>query len=289
VKGLLARALPAVFLNALRRIRLSLALRGPYVRLPFSLKDLPAPDFQSAYADRVQKESPEFKRVMTKLLSYVGAGPVGPNKHWEYPFVLRNLDLEPGLRILDAGCGRAPLQYLLAELGMEVHGIDPFENVGWHGIDRRLAVKYGLSIGYRVEGMERIGYPDGFFDRVISVSVLEHVRARPVRDELKTPQSAEDRALQARMIGEMARVLKKGGLLVITLDIMFPDGRTRAECNIDVRNLIDSSGLTLLGEVPEGFYGTPYFEVQSVQRKKDLDIQDYTGVRGTSLGLIFRK
>ena len=46
------------------------------------------------------------------------------------------------------------------------------------GIDRRLAKKYGLNIEYRVEGMERISYDDGTFDRVVSASVLEHCRAK---------------------------------------------------------------------------------------------------------------
>jgi SAM-dependent methyltransferase len=289
MKETIVKILPAFLLDALRRFRLSRALRRPYARLPFALKDIPAPDFRSGYADRAQKESPAFKKVMAKLLSFTGAGPVGPNKYWEYPFVLKNLDLKPGLRILDAGCGRAPLQFLLSELGMEVHGIDPYENVGWHGIDRRLARKYGLSIEYRVEGMEKIGYPDGFFDRVMSVSVLEHVRARPVRDELKTPQSEEDRLLQARMIREMVRVLKKDGLLILTLDVMFPDSRTCLEGNIDVKNLLDASGLMFLGGIPEGFYGSRPFDMRNVLLKKDLDIQDYTGVIGTSLGLIFRK
>jgi len=93
---------------------------------------------------------------------------------------IKNLDLKPGMTFLDAGCGHSPIQYFLADLGIRVSGIDPVENAAWHGIDRRLARKFSLDIDYRVEGMEKISYPDESFDRVASVSVLEHCRAKRV-------------------------------------------------------------------------------------------------------------
>jgi len=281
--------IPAPLLNTLQRLRLKVNLALPYSPMPFSLSDLPTPDGRSGYADILERESKPFKRTMRKLLSYVGAGPVGPNKYWEYPWVMRNLDLKPGLKILDAGCGRAPLQFLLAELGMEMHGIDPNENVGWHGIDRRLAAKYGLTVHYKVEGMEHLSYPDEMFDRVMSVSVLEHCRALPVKNDRQTPQCKADFGLQGRMLSEMARVLKKGGRLLVTLDVMFPDAETLLECNLNVVNLIQSSGLTLQETVPEGFYGQPDFDIRRVMERKNLSLEVYEGHPGTSLALIFRK
>lgn len=290
MKELIARLLPVSVINRLRRFRVTLALRKPYERFPFALTDLPAATRRCSYALAGEKATPAYRQTMRKLLSYPGAGPIGPNKFWEYPWVLANLEVTPGMSVLDAGCGRAPNQYLLAELGCRVSAIDPMENVGWHGIDRRLAEKYGLAIDYRVEGMEKISYPDESFDRVISVSVIEHCRAERVERELETPQNAEDRKLQGAMMREMARVLKKGGLLIITLDIIFPVAGARLECNVDVKNLIESSGLRLQGTLPgEGFYGYPDFSMEKLMEKSDLDIQDYTGVKGTSLGLIFKK
>ncbi|MFH0920466.1 MAG: class I SAM-dependent methyltransferase [Fibrobacterota bacterium] len=290
MKEALARALPMPLVNWLRRLRVAFALCRPYCTRPFGTQEMPSASGQNSYALTAEKESAAYRRVMKKLLSYPGAGPVGPNKHWEYPWVLSNLNPAPGLTVLDAGCGRAPNQYLFAELGCRVSAIDPMENTGWHGIDRRLARKYGLSIDYRVEGMERISGPDESFDRVISVSVIEHCRAQHVKDELRTPQTAEDRALQGRMMKEMARVLKKGGLLIITLDIIFPENGALLECNVDVRNLITASGLTLEGALPvQGVYGDNTFRMEQLMAAPGLDIQDYTGVRGTSLGLIFRK
>jgi len=180
MKSLLLRLLPNALVNRLRRLRVALALCKPYRRALFALSDVPRASHRCSYALKSEKDSPGSRRVMRKLLSYPGAGPIGPNKFWEYPWVISNLDIAPGMAVLDAGCGRAPNQYLLAELGCRVSAIDPMENVGWHGIDRRLAEKFGLTIDYRVEGMEKISYPDETFDRVMSVSVIEHCRARAV-------------------------------------------------------------------------------------------------------------
>jgi len=282
--------LPASLVPRLQRLALSLKLMRPYRRMPFSLDNVPKADLRSAYANLSQKQGPAFRKIMRKLRSFYAAGPVGPNKYWEYPWVLSTLDLRPGMRVLDAGCGRAPVQYALADLGMNVSAIDPFENVGWHGIDRRLAEKYGLDIEYRVEGMERISYDDGTFDRVVSASVLEHCRAQRVDNELTTPQTAEDRALQAQMMREMARVLKKGGLLVVTLDMIFPQKGAVLECNVNVRNLIDAAGIRPLGPLPApGVYGDRNFRMEDLERLPGLDVQNYQGVVGTSLGLVFKK
>ena len=290
MKSLLLRLLPNALVNRLRRLRVALALCKPYRRALFALSDVPRASHRCSYALKSEKDSPGSRRVMRKLLSYPGAGPIGPNKFWEYPWVISNLDIAPGMAVLDAGCGRAPNQYLLAELGCRVSAIDPMENVGWHGIDRRLAEKFGLTIDYRVEGMEKISYPDETFDRVMSVSVIEHCRARAVENDLVTPQNAEDRRLQGTMMKEMARVLKRNGLLIITLDIVFPVAGAVLECNVDIRNLIESSGLLLINaDFKEGLYGYPSFDMNALMYKPDLDIQDYTGVRGTSVGLIFRK
>jgi SAM-dependent methyltransferase len=289
MKTLLTKILPGPVIEKLQRIKLSLELKKKYTRIPFELSDLPAPVLKSSYASLSQKSTPDYRNIMAKLNSFVGAGPIGPNKYWEYPWIIQNLDLRPGLKVLDAGCGRSPIQYFLADTGIEVCGIDPFEDVGWHGIDRRLEKKYGLDIEYRVEGMENISYDAETFDRVISVSVLEHCRAQLIGDEFSAAQTTDDRALQGKMMMEMARVLKKGGLLIVTLDIMFPEKGAIPECNIDVKNLVESSGLTLLDPPEQGYYGQEGFRLEALQKGADLDIQNYHGVIGTSLGLVFRK
>jgi len=290
IKRLLFRLLPSSIVNRLQRFKLSLDLKKTYQAVPFTIADLPQGDLRSTYARDDEMKSAPYRKTMRKLLSYHGAGPVGPKKHWEYPWVLANLEMRPGLKVLDAGCGRAPIQFVLADLGMDLTAIDPFENVGWHGIDRRLSEKYGIKINYRVEGMEKISFPDETFDRVVSVSVIEHCRAVGVKNEIKVPQVDADRVLQGKMMKEMARVLKKGGLLIVTVDFLFPKGGVVLESNVHIKNLVESSGLFLLnGELKNDLYGYNGFQIERLMRQPNLVVQSYSGVTGTSIGFIFRK
>jgi 2-polyprenyl-6-hydroxyphenyl methylase/3-demethylubiquinone-9 3-methyltransferase len=101
--------------------------------------------------------------------------------------------LERGLRrILDVGCGGGLLAEEFARAGMEVTGIDPapesIKTASAH------ASAGGLRIEYLTGAGERLPFREGSFDQVACCDVLEHV---------------DDADL---VIGEIARVLKPGGL-----------------------------------------------------------------------------
>ncbi len=290
LKRFLQKLLPSGLINRIQRFKLKADLAKPYKSTNFTIEEIPQGDLSSSYARLDELKSSSYKKIMRKMLSYPGSGPVGPKKHWEYPWVLSNLELVPGLKILDAGCGRAPVQFILADLGMDLTAIDPNENVGWHGIDRRLALKYGLKINYQVEGMEKISFPDESFDRVISVSVIEHCRAVAVKNEARAPQVKADRELQGRMMKEMVRVLKKGGLLVVTVDFLFPMNGVILESNLNIKNLIEATGLTLVNEdFKKQLYGYEDFNIDNLMKIPNLIAKSYSGVTATSIGLVFRK
>jgi SAM-dependent methyltransferase len=85
-------------------------------------------------------------------------------------------------RLLDVGCGRGGLVELLSDQVALAVGLDPH---------LRSLVRHRLLTLNRVAGQaERLAFPDGYFDLVISSWVLEHL-ARP-----------------QRAFGEVARVLK---------------------------------------------------------------------------------
>lgn len=111
-------------------------------------------------------------------------------------------------RLLDMGCGFEPGVHMMPEIaaeeGWQVEGIDILHAPGpthlWaknapHPLIRR-----------RIMDMRSTDYPDAHFDAVLSISVLEHVS---VADRVAT-------------YAEARRVLKPGGLFVITMDGNWP-------------------------------------------------------------------
>jgi ubiquinone biosynthesis O-methyltransferase len=106
----------------------------------------------------------------------------------------RVVDNWRGKRVLDLGCGGGFMAEALAERGALVTGIDP--SPGAIDIARKHAETSGLAIGYAVGVGESLDFADDSFDIVVCVDVLEHV------------------ADLDRVIAEIARVLKPGGLFL---------------------------------------------------------------------------
>jgi 2-polyprenyl-6-hydroxyphenyl methylase/3-demethylubiquinone-9 3-methyltransferase len=95
-------------------------------------------------------------------------------------------------RLLDVGCGGGVLAEEFARMGFEVTGVDPAPET--IEAARAHALASGLSIEYEIGSGETLPYPEGAFDHVTCCDVLEHV------DDVD------------RVIGEIARVLRPGGL-----------------------------------------------------------------------------
>ena len=269
----------------------SLASKFLLSRSPLEISDL---QFETKYSNCYglisEKNSPPFVKIMRRLQRYLGTGPIGPNKYWEYPWALANLRLQKGMFVLDAGCGKSAVQFLLWDSGCKVVGIDAFENAEWHGIDRRLPKRFGCQIQYRTESIESISFPDNTFDRVCCISTIEHCRAKPVEDEKMTPQTEADHKLQRRLMNEMIRVLKPAGFLVVTVDFNIPRENCLLESNVDVVNLISTEGAELYGRrCPDLFPGEEGFDFHQVVRNSDIDITNYCDTLQTSVGFVLRK
>lgn len=172
-------------------------------------------------------------------------------KHLEYPWAVIHGDFQPGMRVLDAGCGRGIFQYYLAKKRCRVSGcdIDGFRSKKFLNVQRALhriglapapdltsrlranAEYFGVDVDYHIEPMQALTWPDATFDRVASISVLEHI------------QPADE---QKRAVEQLARVLKRGGLMVLTLDYVeraIP-GKSDIFTRSEVERLIAWSGLT---------------------------------------------
>jgi SAM-dependent methyltransferase len=148
---------------------------------------------------------------------------------WEYGWVLRNGDFRPGLKCLDAGCGQAPLLGELARRGCEAHGLDYLQgerqsDPSTYGVPREWMRANAGIIQYHHGSMFEAPFPDHTFDRVTCLSVLEHIF-------VEGPRKHEPALL------EMKRILKPGGLLIVTVDFFLNPEVTAYDYRDDVRAL----------------------------------------------------
>ena len=112
-------------------------------------------------------------------------------------------NIEPGMCVLDAGCGYGRnLVHLLRE-GCEVFALDEDAEGVEHVRQLSASLQTGLPAeNFQVGAIERMPFPDGFADVVLCNAVLHFAR--------------DDRHFRT-MLAELWRVLKPGGMLFCRL------------------------------------------------------------------------
>jgi tellurite methyltransferase len=108
-----------------------------------------------------------------------------------------------GMRVLDAGCGEGRNLVYLLRAGYDVFGVDadPASVARVRQLSATLASHLPAD-NFRLESIERMTFPDGFADVVLSSAVLHF---------------AHDDAEFSAMLRGTWRVLKPGGMLVCRL------------------------------------------------------------------------
>ena len=104
---------------------------------------------------------------------------------------LELLDVRPPALVLDAGCGSGEMSAKLLERGFDVRGIDIAEPM-----IHLASTRFGTD-RFQVADLESIPFPDGTFDAVVCLGVIEYLQS-------------DDAALC-----EIRRVLKPSGVAVI--------------------------------------------------------------------------
>jgi len=103
-------------------------------------------------------------------------------------------------KILDVGCGTHPFFLLNTEF-LEKYGLDK--------VQRAAASHQEIEIkGFDIEQVAKIPFPDGIFDVVTMLAVIEHIEPGKVVAILK----------------DIRRVLKPGGCCIITTPAFWTDG-----------------------------------------------------------------
>ena len=195
---------------------------------------------------------------------------------WEYPWAIVNAELQPGMRLLDAGSGGSVFPAYLGLQGLNAHATDPsLDDKGEANLDdwRKMVLRatgfifaWGLSsmasrqrvpVSYASDPIQQLHYDTGFFDRVFCLSVMEHI---PI-DEWSSSME------------QLARVLCPHGRLLLTLDMTSPQADRR-----HYQHLCRERELQLLNEVD---YVTP-ISVESKQRR-------HAGYTYEVLGLVWEK
>jgi ubiquinone/menaquinone biosynthesis C-methylase UbiE len=116
----------------------------------------------------------------------------------EWLKLLEWLNPQKGEKILDIACGDGELSLRLATKGADVFGLDM--SAAGIASAKRLAGIAKIRCEFTTGDAERLPYPDGFFDKIVCSSSLEHFKD------------------DAQSLSEMKRVLKPGGCAILTVD-----------------------------------------------------------------------
>ena len=140
------------------------------------------------------------------------------SRQWEYPFVFNSIrsyiaqQLQSGCRVLDAGSGITFFPYLLAEAsnGPDVTCCDSDQTLAplFEQVNRERKTE---NVHFDAVDLRNLPYGENSFDVVYCISVLEHTRD------------------YADIVSEFARVIKPGGILVLSFDLAL-DGVSNITC-----------------------------------------------------------
>lgn len=113
--------------------------------------------------------------------------------------------LPDSISILDIGCGAGRISIYLAQRGYQVTGIDVCE--GLLSVAREISKKRSQDIHFSLSEGTKLSFPDEEFDALIGFKILCYIPTRELRNQ---------------QLKEFYRVLKPGGMCIITQNVV-PD------------------------------------------------------------------
>jgi len=123
----------------------------------------------------------------------------GPRHLYRQGLVIRFInEAIPSGKILDAGCGDGSLTTKLAIQGFRVYAIEAANGFVRMVEDKIKILHLEKNVNVKIGDILNTEFPSNFFDGIVCGEVLEHT------DDIK-------------VLNEFRRILKKGGILVITV------------------------------------------------------------------------
>lgn len=125
-------------------------------------------------ADRNPLFNPRYPRSNSYDPAWVFENQMGPNALWLMEALVESLSIEPGMRVLDLGCGRAMTSIFLArEFGAEIWATDLWIEASANHERIRSAGVEKLVVPIHSEA-HALPFAEGFFDAIVSVDAYQY-------------------------------------------------------------------------------------------------------------------
>lgn len=109
------------------------------------------------------------------------------------------LDLKPGEKVLDVGCGIGGGDlYLAKTFGVTVHGVDLSSNMISIAEERKLSKSMTDKVSFEICDITKVKFPENHFDVIYSRDTILHIENKPV------------------LFSNFLKWLKPGGRLLVT-------------------------------------------------------------------------
>lgn len=187
-------------------------------------------------------------------------------RRFEYPWAYHAVPIRTGMVAVDLGGGVSGFPFTLARAGAAVVNVDPFLDYGstvdYHDVDpehliARLNEIHGTAVRLLRRDLVGAALPAGSVDVVYCISMLEHL----------SPTA------RAEALGEVRRILKPDGHLVLTVDLFLDlvpftsRAANRYGSNVDLAEMVERSGMALVEGRRDELFGYPEFDADRVQSR----------------------
>ncbi len=149
-------------------------------------------------------------------------------REFEYPWAFHSTPIQRGQRVLEIGGGLSGFQFLLDKCGCKVTNVDPGlerEGIKWQSEELTMAQMnelFGTAVELRPTVISEVELEPASFDRVFSISVLEHLPEAEIETAMKKAFDC----------------LKPGGYFVLTIDLFLDSTPfTSRESNVYGKNV----------------------------------------------------